>query len=58
MLIDVTSEDIQNEYETLLKELNTYSEELSKKRIIVAFSKIDLIDEKELKKLMGKIEKL
>ena len=47
MLIDITSENIQKEYDTLLKELKSYSPELSAKKKIVAFSKSDLIDEKE-----------
>ena len=51
LIIDVTSENIQKEYNTLLNELETYSIELSKKEKIIALSKADLIDEKEAVKI-------
>ena len=54
LLIDITSEDIQKEYNTLLNELEAYSSELSKKEKIVAVSKADLVDEKEIKKISKK----
>lgn len=51
LLIDITSENIQKEYNTLLNELQTYSGELSIKKKIVALSKADLVDEKEAAKI-------
>ncbi len=50
-LIDVTSEDYKNDFEILNKELITYSKELSGKKKIVAFTKADLLNEKEINKL-------
>ncbi len=52
ILIDITSEDYKKEYKTLINELNSYSKILSGKTKIVAFSKADLLDEKELKKTL------
>ncbi len=53
-LIDITSEDYQNEFNILLNELKLYSSELSKKKKIVALSKADLVSENEIKKLKKK----
>ncbi|MCU7497038.1 MAG: GTPase ObgE [Ignavibacteria bacterium] len=53
-LIDITSEDYQKDYDTLVNELANYSEVLLKKKRIVAFSKADLLEEKEVKKLKKK----
>jgi GTP-binding protein len=52
IMIDVTSEDYQKDYKTLIKELNAYSEVLSEKKKILAFSKADLIDEPAFKKVL------
>lgn len=54
ILIDVNSEDIQAEYDTLRNELEKYSPVLSKKDFIVVITKMDSADEEkkaELKKL-------
>lgn len=53
-LIDISSENYQKDYDTLVNELASYSEVLLKKKRIVAFSKADLLEEKELKKLKKK----
>lgn len=53
-LIDITSENHQKDYDTLVNELADYSDELLKKKRIVAFSKADLLEEGELKKLRRK----
>lgn len=50
-LIDITSENYQNVYDTLLSELENYSTVLAGKKKIVAISKADLVDESELKKI-------
>lgn len=49
-LIDVSSEDYQKEYDTLLNELDSYSSVLVNKKKIVALSKADLLDEEALDK--------
>lgn len=51
ILIEATSSDFQYEYDTLMNELKSFSENLAKKRKIVAISKIDLLPENELREL-------
>ncbi len=53
-LIDITSEDYQETFDTLNKELNNYSKVLSGKKKIIALSKADLIEEETIKKFSGK----
>ncbi len=53
-LIEVTSENYQRDYNILLNELKSYSPILAKKTKIVSLSKIDLLEETELKKLSKK----
>lgn len=43
-MIDITSENYQNDFDVLFKELKEYSPRLVKKGILVGFSKADLID--------------
>lgn len=50
-LIDITSEDYQKDFDTLYNELKKFSSKLVDKRILVSFSKSDLVDEKTLTKL-------
>ena len=58
-LIDITSEDYQKDFNTLFNELKKYSKKLVDKKILVSFSKADLLDEKELNKLSKiKIKKI
>ncbi len=47
MLIDVTDENYQKTYDTLINELKEYSETLFKKKRLLAFSKMDLLPEEE-----------
>jgi GTPase len=54
LMIDITSEDPVKDYKTLVKELEHYSKILSTKKKILAFTKSDLIEEKELKKFAKK----
>ncbi|MBZ0178875.1 MAG: GTPase ObgE [Melioribacteraceae bacterium] len=54
ILIEAITEDIQAQYNTLMNELKNYSEVLSKKKMIVAISKIDLLPEDEVNKLKKK----
>lgn len=51
LLIDITSDDYQKEYDTLLNELTLYSKKLLNKKIILALTKADLIEEDRLKKI-------
>ena len=53
-LIEATSNNIQSDYNTLLNELEGFSPELAKKTKIIGISKIDLIEEKELNKILKK----
>ena len=53
-LIDITSENYQKDYNILFNELKSYSPKLAEKKKIVAFSKIDIMEDSELKKLSGK----
>jgi len=53
-LIDITSENYQQDYKVLLNELKSYSPKLAHKKKIVALTKADLITEEEAKKLKKK----
>ena len=50
-LIDITTEDYQKTFDILNKELSNYSKVLSGKKKIVAISKADLIEDKDIKKI-------
>jgi GTP-binding protein len=54
ILIDITAENINEQFKTLINELSNYSSVLSQKDYAVAFSKTDLIPEKELAKFKKK----
>jgi GTP-binding protein len=56
-LIDVHSEDIVADYKTITKELADYNPELAKKPRIIALTKADSVDPKELEKLRKQIQK-
>lgn len=58
ILIEAISENIENDYKILLKELNNYSKVLSKKKKIITISKIDLLSEKDLKELNEKVNSI
>ena len=49
-LIDITNEDLIKSYYQVKKELENYSSELIKKKELIVFNKIDLVDEDILKK--------
>ena len=59
-MVPATSEDIVAEYRILLRELEKYNPQLLTKARILAVTKIDAIDDKELKKLQAskKLQKL
>ena len=51
VMIEVTSKNYNEDFNVLLSELKNYSSRLANKKIIVAFSKADLVDEESIKKL-------
>jgi len=58
-LIEITSENFQNDFESLFNELKKYSKKLVDKKILVALSKSDLLEERELQKFQKiKIKKI
>jgi GTP-binding protein len=58
VMIDSTSENIKKDYEVLLRELNSYSNYLSKKKKIIGISKTDLLSSNDVKKLKTKLDKM
>lgn len=50
-LIEVTSENLQNDFDILMSELKSYSPKLIQKKIMVSLSKADLIDSKKIKEI-------
>ncbi len=54
ILIDSSLENYQEQYDTLISELNNYSKILAGKEKVLAFSKSDLLAEVEIKKLKKK----
>lgn len=54
IMIDITSDDYQRDYKTLINELEQYSKVLSKKKRLLAFSKADLVDKNVIEKVRKK----
>jgi len=54
ILIDSMSESYQSDYEVLRNELKSYSKELGKKKVILAFSKLDVFDEDAIKEIKAR----
>ena len=50
-LIDITNNDLKKSYTQIKNELKKYSSKLIKKKELIVLNKIDLIDEKEIKKI-------
>jgi len=50
-MIDITEEDLKKSYSQVRKELKKYSKDLLKKDEIVVLNKIDLLEDKEVKKI-------
>jgi GTP-binding protein len=50
-LIEITSENLQNDFDILMSELKSYSPKLIQKKIMVSLSKADLIDSKKIKEI-------
>ena len=51
-MIDITEDDLKKSYSQVRKELKNYSKDLLKKDEIVVLNKIDLLDDKEVKKII------
>lgn len=56
-LIDGTQEDVVDAYETIRRELESYSPELAGKQELVALNKCDALDEKEITKKSAALRK-
>jgi GTP-binding protein len=56
-VFEKTPETAFEDYKTIRKELSNFGEVLMNKKEIVALSKIDLIDEKELKEIVAYFKK-
>jgi len=56
-LVDATAEDAVKSYKTVRKELKEYSALLAEKQEIIALSKCDLLDAKEIAMVKKKLEK-
>ena len=56
-MIDITNEDIKKSYNQVKNELKKYSKKLSKKKELVVFNKIDLIDKKKMKDIVNDFSK-
>ena len=50
-LIEITSENFQNDFNILMNELKSYSSKLIQKKIFVSLSKADLVDSERLKEV-------
>ena len=49
-LLDITNENLENEYQQVKKELKSYSKEIFNKKEIIVLNKIDLLDKNDVKK--------
>ena len=56
-LIDITNEDLEITYQQVKSELGSYSKKLLKKKEIIVLNKTDLLDKKEVEKIMKNFSK-
>ena len=56
-LIDITNDDLKKSYKQIKNELKSYSTKLSKKKELVILNKVDLMDNKDLKKIIKEFSK-
>ena len=54
-MLSADSKDVVKEYEVLLNELKKYNPELIDKQRLIAISKSDLINEKDIEKIKNKV---
>jgi GTPase len=57
-LIDVTSEDVTSDYQTIQRELQSYRSNLAEKQQMVVLSKVDLVTSDELSQRRAVLEKV
>ena len=56
-MIDITNSDLNECYKQIRKEMKNYNSKLSKKKELVVLNKTDLIDKKDVKKIIEKFSK-
>tara|TARA_B100001057_G_scaffold313910_1_gene314032 strand:+ start:178 stop:1161 length:984 start_codon:yes stop_codon:yes gene_type:complete len=56
-LIDITNDDLRKNYREVKNELREYSSKLNKKKELIVLNKTDLVDEKEVKKIIKNFKK-
>jgi GTPase len=56
-MIDITNSDLKKSYKQIKNELKNYSSKLAKKKELIVLNKIDLIDEKEMNKIIKDFSK-
>ena len=56
-MIDITNEDLKKSYKQIKNELKNYSPKISKKKELVVLNKTDLINNKDLKKIIRDFSK-
>tara|TARA_Y100000741_G_scaffold337012_1_gene296033 strand:- start:16 stop:999 length:984 start_codon:yes stop_codon:yes gene_type:complete len=56
-MIDITNKDLNKSYSQVKNELKNYSSKLAKKKELIVLNKIDLISEKEVKKIVKDFSK-
>ena len=56
-LIDITNNDLEKSYNEVKKEIKNYSSDLLKKKELIVFNKIDLVDEKTANEIIEKFSK-
>ena len=56
-MIDITNDDLKKSYKQVKNELKKYNAKLSKKKELIVLNKVDLIDSKEIKKIIKDFSK-
>ena len=56
-MIDITEENLEKSYNQIKKELGNYSKELLKKKEVIVLNKVDLLDKKNVQKIIKKFSK-
>ena len=56
-MIDITNSDLNKCYKQIRNEMKNYNSKLSKKKELIVLNKTDLIDEKDVKKIIEKFSK-
>ena len=56
-MIDITEKNLENSYKQIKKELGNYSKELLKKKEVIVLNKIDLLNKKNLEKIINNFSK-